>query len=345
MKKIIIFIVVILLLETAFVLLSKKREVNIINKELEGIISFALISKNNNNYIVAIKEDGNQVILANISSYGDNLKYDYFDTKLYLYFSKIDSSLENNILESYIGYIDLSNKVKEFKIEILSKIDMNGIPSSIAAFDNNIYISSSMDSYVYKYSIETKSMTKTMINNISIYVTNIYSLNDNLLVYNEDYNINILNIKSNNTNLISNNGRVKYVYKDKIIYYTYTNDNKDKWIYYEYDLNTNKSKKISDELFHNMSLVSNNIVPYNNSYLITNGKDIYIFKNNEYEPYYSLDTNINSMTLISNNKMVISASDPVSSCSCSQKYYNFDIEEKLIDEISNDYYYDILYIK
>lgn len=94
-----------------------------------------------------------------------------------------------------------------------------------------------------------------------------------------------------------------------------------------------------------MSLVLNNIVPYNNSYLVSNGKDIYIFKNNKYEAYYSLDTNINSMTLISNNKMVISASDPVSSCSCSQKYYNFDIEEKLIDEISNDYYYDILYIK
>ena len=184
---------------------------NTINPELENAILFA---NNVENDLIAVTSDGNQVNIFNYDENKYSSFYDYDEEEKVIYISLVDKDRKH-----YIGLIDLKKGNQNYKVEILKEFDDDKeyfwyTNARIAKVDNYIFIAGKG---IYRYDIKEDKLEKTSIfnDNRLIWFTK-YKSN---LLYQFGDDIYILNVKTNEKDLILSNASLGYVYNDKLIYY------------------------------------------------------------------------------------------------------------------------------
>lgn len=302
------------------------------------------LGDNNTKEIDAFTNNGEKVKLIDITNY-DDAKYTYNDGKLYLYLETIIGDDGGDparlINRCTIGYINLEEKNNEF-IQLKSIDDFN--VDSIAAANNNIYLVS--DSKIYGYNIEKDNLS-TMDNiDYNYKNANLFTLSNEMLGYFTEkayegyYSVGTINLKTNTKKEISSNANFQFVYDNKIIYKEYVEKNNySKWKYYEYNIEDENKKQISDTV-SGFSMDNQLIVPFNNYYIFADNNVLYKHLNDNTEKLYEFDGTINNINLISISKLNIVYGDDTTT------YGTFDLDSLDFNTNKNeDYYYDILYLK
>lgn len=285
MKKILIILSIIFVIVGGYFVYNSilKKNQNNLKEELKNIISFSTLSQNNSTYIVATIDGEEDIFLLDVTIYDGGVKYDFYDSKLYLYLYKFGE--ENSTL----GYIDLSNKAEGYELSIISTIKLDGYPTNFAVLDDSIYLSSINSLYISKYDLKGNKIENTSILNNDKYSTTIYSLDKENLIINKNMDIILLDSKTKENITLDINGRIEYLFNNKIVFYKYINEqDNDKWIYYEYDFYNNVSKMIGDPVSGNRNTELYNIIPIDKGYIYVDQKDIYKYKDNNQKRYILL---------------------------------------------------------
>lgn len=369
-KVLIVCILFVLILVIGDILLFKKNKISDpkkdnsitdnVTKEENNTINHNIMSivKESNNKIYALTYSGDAIELMDISEYNGGVVYAYDNGKLYLYLYKytagktntqtgevVQESKDNNIL----GYIDLTTN--NYKFTKLADVKTKGSPESIAIVGGIIYFSSSAYDGIYKYNIDTKEFTTLSDFDFSGKTgVQLYTISNSKLGYstagttNESPSIGIIDIKNGSKKMISSNASFEYVYNDKIIYVQYdTLNNYSKWKYYEYNVKDGSSRQISDSTSSITGVDDSFIVPIDNYYVYVNENTLNKYSNEKSEKIYEFDGPIDSINLISRDKLSIVYSVDMN---IEAKYGIFDLNSLTFNENQNDISYSkILYLK
>jgi hypothetical protein len=169
-----------------------------LNEELKHLSHFLLKGSDlgNENEIVAVTKDNKIIPIFKDDVF--NLKYDYSDSKLYLYFIKDN--------QGGIYLIDLTKET--YTVEILYKPILN--IDSLRVFDNKVYFIS-----------ESKiKMINNGVINLDIDVSDdVFEINEEkgLLLYNHNNNIYEYNINLNKTNLLFEEANIRFLANNKLV--------------------------------------------------------------------------------------------------------------------------------
>ena len=362
----IICILVVLLLALGGMLLFKDKDFNSQikdnptpnNNSSEKVNpSIISIGTKSNKKICAVTNNGNEIELLDVSEYNGGTKYTYSSGKLYLYLykytpGKVDVNTGKTIQEvaSYItlGYIDLNND--NYSFTKLADINAEGLPSSIAVINNNIYFTSSAFDGIYKYNIDTKNFSASNDFNFDDKKRiNLYTISNDKLAYStsgtasESPTIGIIDIKSNTKKEISSNATFEYVYNGNIIYTQYDAvNNYSKWKYYEYNANNERKKQISDSTSSDRSIDNSFIIPVNNYYVYVNENTLYKYENSQSQKIYEFEGGIDSINLISSKTLNIVYGAGTGTAA---KYGVFDLSELKFNNIKDENSYSkVIYL-
>lgn len=330
-------------------------EINEVNNDF--VVDIISIAKKSDDKIYALTYSGNEVELMDVSKYNGGVVYTYYNGKLYLYLYKYTSGKTNVetgevIQESKdyntLGYIDLT--ADNYNFTKLSDVTTIGRPESIAIVDNIIYFSSSAFDGIYKYNIDTKKFTTTNEFNFNR-KTNIqlYTISNSKLAYlisgitNEPSSIGIIDIKTGSKKEIVSNVKFEYVYNGKIIYAQYDDiNNYSKWKYYEYNIKDDSFKQISDSTSSVTSIYNSFIIPFDDYYIYVNKNTLNKYSNGKNEKIYEFDGSINSINLVSSNKLnVVYGSGMNTKAKCSI----FDLNSLTLSNQNDISYSQVLYLK
>lgn len=257
--------------------LEEKTEYTNLNPELKNVLTFN-ISKDAaaSSKLVAVTKDGKEILLADLTEYNAGASYDYYNDKIYLYLYKRTIGKQENgvtiiqpVDDIYLAYIDLNKGNGNYKINIIREIDDDGSIENIAATSDALYIVSSEDMIVKKYSLNDNKFEDTNIIGKDM-IVNLASTKDgsDYLVYNIGWDLYLLDTSTNETKLIENNGILSFIYNGKIVYFKYGETGYSKLTYYEYDINTGKKQTLSPEVgFGIASIDTENIMPYKDDYI------------------------------------------------------------------------------
>lgn len=311
--------------------------------------SIMSIAMKNDNKLYALTDNGKDILLMDVAQYNGGVTYTYYDGKLYLYLYKYTPGNQSTEAKDYntLGYIDLTNDNYEFKK--IADIEVNGSPESIAIANNVLYYTSSTSQDVYEYNLDTK---KNGVVNIfdTDGIIKVYTLNDEEFVYSyfdskkDASTLGIMDIKTKEKKDISNNGSVEYVYNDKIIYTEFDeNDSYSTWKYFEYDVNSNKKKQVSDSTSSNTSFYNSFIIPVDNYYAYINDSKLCKFVNDKEEVIYEFESSVDNITLNSKNTLNVSYGGGINT---DVVYGTFDLETLKFNIIKDEVsYYNVLYLK
>ncbi len=239
--------------------------------------------------LISIDNNGEEKTIYDFSKYNRyiedsffvNYYYDAKENKIYL---NIKSNEQNNYTSNSqweIATIDLNTTNDEYKLNILTTINIERdkfdkmFADNITKLGNNIYFA---NSYLYKLNLDDLKIQKMDIKSEKASI-NVYSYGNNTLIY-DTYNgtraIYKYNISTNKQEKIANNANIEYVYKNELIY---QDDNYD---FYSYNLDTFETKKIRNGEAKG-TLGFSFIIPYNNSYLNTINNTFYYNDKDTYE--------------------------------------------------------------
>jgi len=292
-----------------------------INKELRDVYSFCKTEEG----LVALKKDGGQVLIYAHpqDSYG-SYEFSVGSDKVYIWTSA----------DNYLNLIDLTKgdgmyePVKRIAYDFLYKHDFTAI-------DNVIYFSDfSNGSGIYSYDIESNETELLIETDEKRYTIKHHSEEKLLFYYNgQDSDIYMYDIQINQYTKIADGGTIEFVYGDKMIY---SSDEQELTAYYEYDINTGTSKKITSASVGSSSVRSTSIVPYGGGYVYSDDNEIYkIDSNSDKELVYSFNDHADGyyigglMDLITSDKIILITEGMDDTLSLI-----LDIENKTVEESS-----------
>ncbi len=254
------------------------------NSELKEVESFAVKEyQDNTKELVALIQTGKEIKLVDLSSYNDNIYYDYNGETIYIY-------LENNNISSLYN-IDLTKGNSNYSLEKIA--DLHRGITDLDVLENNIYYLS--NNQIYNYDINNNQSTLLNINNNN-QITSLYtSASTDEIIYNRNNEIYVYDGKQI-TNIAS--GHIEFNLGNKVIY---SIQNSTTISYYEYNLNNNSSLLIVS----NIPLNHNQILPYNSGYIYISNRQIMMSNADYVRRLYETDTPITRLILTSTNEMYI----------------------------------------
>jgi len=267
------------------------------NNAVEPTNNIMSIAQKDFKLIVAFTEDGKEISLLDISNYRD-VVYSVDNNKLYLFMSKQATPSDIKSL----GYIDFNDKEYRY-IELANNIETPGYPVSIAVYDNDIYYTTSNSNYIFKYNIETKETTKPT--NMQMQYATVLKSTNNKMIYMTAGTVNtkskygIIDLTTGDKKELNEDVYVEYTYGNKVIYLKYEDGQSNKWKYYEYDVDTEKTRVISDEAEGIQSVYDSYIVPYEDYYVYVCENHIYKYSNGKADLLKDADDWINYFVLLS----------------------------------------------
>ena len=339
MKKIIIFILILaVILPLGYLAINinnnkEHKTTNISNEKNDkeknnNSDKNLFVTTNLKDKIYLVKESGKKTDIFDISDYKNGFSYCIDNNKLYLH------------LNSELGYIDLSDEnYKYIKINELE----HEYPKSIAVINDTIYYVTSTNN-IFRYNIKSKEKLKLDEEPFNS-VNYLYKLNDNTLAYFKAATmiskpeIGIINVDNNNKYILDENANIEYIYNNELIYRK--NEDNNNWTYFKYDVKNNTHKKISDSTYSSENLYASFIIPFNDYFIYVNKSKIYRYKNDKSEEIYSLEYNIDSINLISNNSINIFSYGDMNNAVNINLNIN-TLKEKTENEEKR--YYNIIYI-
>lgn len=272
---------------------EEEKEYTNLNSELKNVLTFN-ISKDvaANSKLVAVTKDGKEILLADLTEYNAGASYDYYNDKIYLYLHKRTIGKQENgvtiiqpVDDIYLAYIDLNKGNGNYKINIIREINDDGSIENIAATSDALYIVSSEDMIVKKYSLTDNTFKDTNIIGKDM-IVNLASTKDvsDYLVYNIGWDLYLLDTSTNETKLIENNGVLSFVYNGKIVYFKYGKTGYAKVTYYDYDITTGEKEILSPEVgFGIASIDTVNIMPYKDDYIYFTDYKVMSYNKGDYK--------------------------------------------------------------
>lgn len=266
-----------------------------LNLELKNVLTFNISEVvGAGEKLVAVTKDGKEILIADLYEYNGEVRYDFYNDKIYLYMQKyIAGKQENGIVtvqpvhNTYLAYIDLNKGNGNYKVNIITEINNDNWPESIAATSDELYIVAA-DMAVKKYSLTDNKLEDTNILGKDMMVR-LYSTKDgsDYLVYNIGWDLYLLNITTNESKLIEDKGKLSFLYNSKIVYYKYATTGYSKLIYYEYDIKTGPKKILSPEVSYPIaSIYAENIMPYNDGYIYFTVTNVMSYNNGDYKELF-----------------------------------------------------------
>ena len=152
--------------------------------------------------------------------------------------------------------------------------------------------------------------------------------------------VGIINLDTNNKQIIDENANIEYIYNGKLIYRKNSKNN-DEWIYFAYDIDNNNTYQISDSTYSSENLYSSFIIPFDNYFIYVNRSKLYKYKNNKSKEIYDLKDNIDSINLISKDSINIFSYGDLSNT------VNLDLNIKTLKQNKSNEekrYYNVLYL-
>lgn len=272
---------------------EEETEYTYLNPELKNVLTFN-ISKDvaANSKLVAVTKDGKEILLADLTEYNAGASYDFYDDKIYLYLHKRTIGQQVNgvtiiqpVDDIYLAYIDLNKGNGNYKINIIREIKDDGSIENIAATSDALYIVSSEDMIVKKYSLTDNTFRDTNIVGKDM-IVNLASTKDgsDYLVYNIGWDLYLLDTSTNETKLIENNGILSFIYNGKIVYFKYGKTGYSKVTYYDYDITTGEKEILSPEVgFGIASIDTENIMPYKDDYIYFTDYKVMSYNKGDYK--------------------------------------------------------------
>jgi|GEM_PF-3190082 len=272
---------------------EEETEYTNLNSELKNVLTFN-ISKDvaANSKLVAVTKDGKEILLADLTEYNAGANYDFYNDKIYLYLYKRTIGKQVNgvtiiqpVDDIYLAYIDLNKGNGNYKINIIREINDASSLENIAATSNALYIVSSDDMIVKKYSlIDNKFEDTNIIGKDMIVKLDSTKDGSDYLVYNIGWDLYLLDTSTNETKLIENNGILSFVYNGKIVYFKYGKTGYAKVTYYYYDIATGEKEILSPEVgFGIASIDTENIMPYNDDYIYFTDYKVMSYNKGDYK--------------------------------------------------------------
>jgi len=272
---------------------EEEKEYTNLNSELKNVLTFN-ISKDvaANSKLVAVTKDGKEILLADLTEYNGGDSYDFYNDKIYLYLHKRTIGKQENgvtiiqpVDDIYLAYIDLNKGNGNYKINIIREIDDDGSIENIAATSDALYIVSSEDMIVKKYSLTDNTFKDTNIIGKDM-IVNLASTKDgsDYLIYNIGWDLYLLDTSTNESKLIEKNGNLAFVYNGKIVYFKYGTTGYAKVTYYDYDITTGEKEILSPEVgFGIASIDTENIMPYNDDYIYFTDYKVMSYNKGDYK--------------------------------------------------------------
>lgn len=272
---------------------EEEKEYTNLNSELKNVLTFN-ISKvvSASSKLVAVTKDGKEILLADLTEYNAGVSYDFYNDKIYLYLHKRTVGKQENgvvtiqpVDNIYLAYIDLNKGNGNYKINIIREINNGNSPESIAATSDALYIVSSADMVVKKYSLTDNKFEDTNILGKDK-IVRLYSTKDgsDYLVYNIGWDLYLLDTSTNESKLIENNGNLAFVYNGKIVYFKYGTTGYTKVTYYDYDIATGEKEILSPEVgFGFASVETENIMPYKDGYIYFTDYKVMSYNKGDYK--------------------------------------------------------------
>ena len=284
MKKYLFLIPMLILFVLGLILVDEVDNKKLrLNSELKNLSHFLL--KGNDlgleQEVVAVTKDGNIISIFKDDVY--NLRYDFNESSLYLYYIKDDVG--------GIYVIDLTKD--DYKPEILLKPIYN--VSYIQVFNDNVYMH--INNEIKVFNNGTRSL--------DIYLdkdTFIINKNKGLLLYNLNNNIYEYNLWLDKNNLLFDNSFIKFFSNNKLL--LVENNNGLRLKEYDYD---NDLVRILGNPSPNGTIIEthHNIFPKFNDYYIlgSNNRINIIKKDKSIEFLTSINYNTDTITDLGNNKI------------------------------------------
>jgi len=318
-----------------------------LNPELENLLTFNAVGDN----LIAVTKEGAEIQIADLSEneYDISFRHDFYNDKVYLYVQKFKSGRHENdvikvqpITEIYLAYIDLNKGDGNYMLEVITKLDSNESPESIAATSDALYIAS-VDMEVKKYSLSSNKFEAINIKGKdSLVKLDSTNIGNEYLTYNIGSDVYILNLSNNESKLIDNRSNVAFIYNGKVIYYKYGQSGYDKLTYYEYNINTDEKNALSNETeCGNMCDGLQNIMPYNNDYIYVTTEKIIAYNNGNYKELYDFKLSIDILGRISEDMIYFSHDGPVEDGVDHNKLgtKTMDLKNNKVDTTSKNYSY------
>lgn len=254
------------------------------NSELKDVESFAVKEyQDNTKELVALIQTGQEIKLADLSQYNNNIYYDYNGENIYIY-------LEDSNVGSLYN-INLTNGNSNYSLDKIADL-----PTSITdldVLDNHIYYLS--DNQIYTYDISTNEEKLLNINNNN-QITSLYtSASAGSIIYNRNNEIYVYD-GSELTNIAT--GHIEFNLGNKVVY---SIKGTNSISYYEYNLTNNSSLLIVS----NIPLTYNQIIPYNSGYIYINNDQVMMTNADYVRRLYETDRHITRLILTSANEMYI----------------------------------------
>ena len=275
---------------------EEEKEYTNLNPELKNVLTFNLSEViENRDKLVAVTKDGKEILLADLSEYNGEVRYDFYNGKIYLYMQKYTAGKQENgivtvqpVHNTYLAYIDLNQGDGNYKVNIITEISSNNSPESIAATSNAIYIVSSADMAVKKYSLTDNKFEDTNIIGKDM-ILELFSTKDgsDYLVYNIGWDLYLLDTSTNESKIIENKSQLAFIYNGKILYHKSGTAGSGKLIYCEYDIKTGEKKILSPEVgYGSASSDTENIIPYKDGYIYFTESKVMSYNEGNYKELF-----------------------------------------------------------
>ncbi len=275
--------------------LEEEKEYTNLNSELRNVLTFNLsYDVGADDKLVAVRKDGKEILLADLSEYNGEVRYDFYNDKIYLYMQKYTAGKQENgivtvqpVHNTYLAYIDLNKGNGNYKVNIITEINNDNWPESIAATSDELYIVAA-DMAVKKYSLTDKKLEDTNILGKDTMVR-LYSTKDgsDYLVYNIGRDLYLLDTSTNESKLIENESNLSFLYNCKIVYYKYVTTGNTELIYYNYDITTGQKKILSPKVsYPNASIGAENIMPYKDGYIYFTVTNVMSYNKGDYKELF-----------------------------------------------------------
>ena len=342
-KKIFTIVSCLLIIGTLLIVTGCKKKKKDNNTSVDN--SLLSIATKNDKEIVGITKDGSINTIFDYSAF-DSVVYTINDNKLYLYLFSFDYSGSTDGKGS-LGYIDLNDSNHKFN-SISDSIIGDGYPVSIAVINDSIYYNSILGDSLYSYNMTTKKNTKDDLNiTFRKGSTHIYNIGNDKIVNmaygnsTENPTMSILDVKTNQNEKICDNCSFESIQNNKILYLIYE-DNIYEWTYYEYDVSTGNSKKISDKAEGGLSTDDSYILAVDDYYVYVSKDTLYKYTDKKEELYQF--TGYISQTVLTSKDTINVEYDIGLDTDAKYATYNLTNKEfKSVD--SRDRYTNIVYVK
>lgn len=310
-----------------------------LNNELKDLTQFAVKgpSFNTKKDLVALTSDGKEIKIINIENY-DEVSYDFYNNKLYIYLEKDD--------EYGIYLINLTLGDGKYLLEKVANNttkDFLRISSDINVFGTYAYYFTANQTLLYRFDLITKKITTFPLNSNS--PKTIMNKKKGLLLYEYNNAIYEYNINLKKTNELFNNSIISFIHNDTIVYRTSSSTDNYTYYYYEYDYNANFAQKlVKANPTGNWLTGTESIYPLGDDYIYIVNESIGRLRPNiSNDELIKLDIKTDAIFKVSDTKFIAYSFNNWCD-NCPQKIRLVDITTKTYSNI-NYLYSNNLYIK